>query len=400
MLFQYKAKSVGKGVVSGVQEAESKRRAARILRNEGLDLIELNEKVVGGGRRRKSRAKASNKELLIVLQQLTTLLKSGLSLEESVSSLGKSGQDSVIGNYFTGIAASLRKGESFSAALRGSKMDLPEYFYLLAEAGEMTGRLGDSLEDGVRQWTEEQKFTAELRGALTYPLLLIISGIVAVLIIFASVVPKFANLLDKEGADIPFLATAVLKTGTFVNQNFQMFGLAGVAFVFAGVYSWNNKNVRRSIYNLFSLLPFSRGLVLESAVYQWSAMLATLLGNRISLEKALELSQQCIIIDRLRTVMEQVVRGVRAGKTLSECLGKTDLISATGYDLVRVGEQSGKLPEMLRSMADILAESARNRTKQFLLLIEPLAIIVIGIITGVIMAGIILAITSVNDITL
>ncbi len=398
--FTYKALDFDSRIVSGLLEEETEKSAARVLRRQGLTVLTLKITRRDVSKQKRADRKPKKKEMLIVMQQLATLLKSGLSLEDSISSVADFNHNTFIANSFDSVRSSIRQGVSFSQAFRDCDLDLPLYFYPLLESGELTGHLATSLQDGVRQWKEEQKITTEMRYALTYPLILIVTGIVSVIMIFATVVPKFSNLLSKNNTDIPLLAKVVLGIGNFVNTYFLFFavGFAGLSVIV--VYLFKDKKNRNIIQNILAKFPLSKKLITESKLCQWSSMLSTLLGNGVGLDKALEFSEQCINIKTISAPMRQVIRGVRSGIALAESLREANLVNTTGYNLIRVGEQSGHLPDMLRSFANILAESNRNRTRQFLALIEPVAILLIGATVGLIMGGIMLAITSVNDIVM
>ncbi len=398
MQFTYRAIDQNSGIITGTLEEKNSKTAFRILRSQGLNILSLQETKARFSGRTKFNKKPSQKELLIVMRQLATLLRSGITLEDVTSSVADHHQNLYVAKRFDAIRSSLRQGSVFSKALQESGLDLPLYFYPLLESGEFTGKLAQSLHEGVLQWDEEQKVKSEMRQALTYPCILVVTGFVAVLLIFAIVVPKFSSLLAKGKAEVPMLATIVLGTGNFVNDHFLFFVIGLSSLVLIMLYVIKDQRRRLILQNVLARLPLLRLFLLEAALYQWSSMLSTLLSNKVSLDKALEFSQKCIGMEIFRSPMRQVERSVRSGSALSESLLKTNLISSTGYNLIRVGEQSGNLPEMLRSYADILSESNQNRTRRFLTLMEPIAILVIGATVGVIMAGIILAITSVNDI--
>ncbi len=398
--FTYKAIDTDNRIVTGVFDGENEKSAVRKLRKQGLNVLALNKTTKNISKQKKVNKKPSQKELLIVMHQLATLLKSGLTLEDATSSVADFNNNMFIAESFNSIRSSIRQGVSFSQSFRDCKIELPLYFYPLLESGELTGHLASSLRDGVRQWKEEQKITSEMRHALTYPFILILTGFISVMLIFATVVPKFSNLLAKGNADIPFLAVLVLGVGNFVNENFLFFAVGIGGAIVIGIYLAKDKKNRDYVQNILAQLPVTKDLLLETVLCQWASMLSTLLGNKVTLDKALEFSEQCININVISAPMRQVSRGVRGGNTLSESLRDANLVDTTGFNLIRVGEQSGNLADMLRSFADILSESSQNRTKQFLALIEPIAILAIGATVGVIMAGIILAITSVNDIAI
>ena len=125
--------------------------------------------------------------------------------------------------------------------------------------------------------------------------------------------------------------------------------------------------------------------------------MSAMLTSRVELMDALGLALRGIRISRRRSGLEQAAGDVRSGAALSDALERRDALTATGYNLVRVGEQSGQLAEMLRSLATLYEENSSRRMKRFLNLVEPLAILLIGGFLGTIMVGIILAITSINE---
>ncbi len=139
---------------------------------------------------------------------------------------------------------------------------------------------------------------------------------------------------------------------------------------------------------------------MEAETGRWAAMLGTLLENRVALLHALELARQGVQLPSLRARLDQVSKAVRGGIHLSQALHDNDAITPTGHNLVRAGERAGELPRLLKSLARLYEESGRVRMKRLLLLIEPAAILIIGGVIGVIITGVILAITSVNTISL
>ena len=155
---------------------------------------------------------------------------------------------------------------------------------------------------------------------------------------------------------------------------------------------------RAGWYQWLERLPVIGPWRVESETASWAKVLATLLANRVPLLDALDLAQTGVRSPSRRARLQEVARSVRAGMPLAESLEEQEALKASGYNLVRVGERSGELPAMLRTLATLCENAGRIRMKQFLTLLEPMAIMLIGGVIGVIMIGIILAITSANDI--
>ncbi|MDM8522822.1 type II secretion system F family protein [Desulfococcaceae bacterium HSG8] len=400
MNYRYKALNPDGGLVTGSIASDNPRSAARLLRRQGLNVVDVKseaETVTPGSSRVRQ---PGPRDVLMFMHQLCTLLESGISLEETAGSLAESAGHPFLTKAFSEMAAALRRGASFSEALNTSELNLPAYFYPLAEAGEHTGKMARAMRDGVMQWEYDIRTAAELRNALTYPVILIVSGILAVFLIFALVVPRFVKLLDRAQGEVPLLARFVLGMGSFVNEHLLLLGISAAALSVFMFYVFYNPDMRRHLRDFLARLPVLRHRMLESDIGRWAAMLATLLENRVGLLKSLELAQRYVTLTGLRSRLSNVSQSVRNGKSLAESLQDMGAITATGYNLIRVGERSGELPRMLRSLAALYTEMGRERIRRFLILLEPAAILIIGAVVGVIMAGIILAITSVNNISL
>ncbi len=402
MRYQYQALDGQQQEVSGVLDAANEREAARQLKRRDLILLQLKtDNRAPAAHSSNAQSKPKRRDILMILHELSTLLESGVSLIEAVESLAESSHHPFLTQQFASIATQLRHGTSFSAALKVSELQLPLYLTQLLEAGEMTGQVAQALRDGVQQMEYDAKIADEMRNAMIYPSILVISGIAAVILIFILVVPRFANILKSRGdADIPFLAEAVIGTGMFLNNNLLWVITAALGLLMLGVHLARQAELRARVQDEISRLPLIGEWLLEAETGRWSAMMGTLLENRVPLLRALELAQHSIKLPSLYAKLTQVSKAVRAGTPLSKALQDNDAMSVTGHNLIRAGERAGELPRMLKSLARLFEESGRVRMKRLLLLIEPAAILLIGGAIGVIITGVILAITSVNQVSI
>ncbi len=399
MRYKYQALDAQGQEVSGILTADSDREVIRQLQRRGLTILQVTTLAMTAQATGQFR-KPKPRDTLVVLHELTTLLESGVSLIEAVESLANSTHPPAIIQIFTKIALQLRQGTAFSAALRHSSIILPWYLHQLVESGELTGQLATALRDGVQQMEYELQISGEMRNAMIYPLILISSGIIAVITIFTVVVPRFAAILKDRMEDLPFLAKAVMGTGMFFNHYLEWIaaGLLVIAVILA--YLFSQAQWRNGFKDALARLPFIGSWLMEAETARWSATMSTLLGNRVSLLRSLELAEQSIQLPSLRARLAQVTKAVRTGTSLSQALQDHEALTPTGHNLIRAGERSGQVANMLRSLAKLLEDSGRLRMKRFLLLIEPLAILIIGAVIGIIITGVILAITSANNMSL
>ena len=394
MKYQYRAISDNGETQSGVVDVETERAAGRLLGQQGLTVLEISplQRQTEG---KPERAKAA--DILQVFDELVTLIGSGVALVDAVDSLAEAQTNADVGVALELMTSGLQQGKSLSEVLQESKLRLPEYFHQLAAAGELTGKLASSLSDGVEQMRSHQELMSETRNALIYPSVLVASGVLAVGLVFVIVVPKFSNLL-KEGVDLPFLASAVLRTGMFFNQHFLgILVVAALSFLFAASI-FRRPAVRSRLLDKMSSWPVIGSWLVESETGRWTAVLSALLGNGVPLMESLQLANHGVRIPSRQHKLNNAMQAVKEGETLSAALKAQDALLPTAYNILQVGEKAGELPAMLKSLANLYEKSGKNRMKRMLILIEPLAILIIGGAIGTIILGIILAITSASDI--
>ncbi len=395
--FNYETVDSGGQSSQGRVEAASRADVVRQLSRDGQTVVAVDEHRAPalGGLRRGPRAQ----DVTIAFNELATLLESGVALGDAVTAQGRGTHHPHLAAAFEAMARGLMRGQSYLEVLRESDLPLPDYVYQLVEAGEHSGRLAEALRGAVQQMEYDLRVASDIRGALAYPSILIVAGIAAVFIVFIFVVPQFSNLLE-SAEDLPFLAAAVLNTGAWFNANAGL--LAGIvaAVVAVGVALMRREGFRRRLTDAVATLPLVRGWFSEVDTAKWASVMGAMLASRVELMDALGLASRGVRISRRKELLDRAADDVRSGVALSAALEKQDALTPTGYNLIRVGEQSGRLAEMMRALAKLYEENSARRMRRVLTFIEPAAVLLIGGFLGTIMIGMILAITSVNKIVL
>lgn len=382
-------------VVKGRAKAASVNELVRGLNAEGHTVVEVKEPQAA--RPSPFRRRPGAQDQMTALHELATLLESGVSLGDAVQAQADGTRHPALAASFGAMARELMRGGSFLEALRAGRLSLPAYVYQLVEAGELNGQLAAALRQAVEQMQYDQRVAAEMRSALAYPAILIVSGCIAVLIVFVFVIPQFSGLLETP-KELPLLAEAVLRAGLWFDANGWLLATVLVIIALAIAALSRSEGARQQARDALSALPVLRDWFTEADTAKWASLMSAMLASRVGMMDALALAARSVRISRRRVTLEQATGDVRGGTSLSEALEKRRALTATGYNLLRVGEQSGQLAEMLRALATLCDENGRRRMKRFLTLIEPLAVVLVGGFLGVIMIGIILAITSVNDV--
>lgn len=402
--FDYEAVDNSGRALSGQVSAKSEKDALRTLQNRGLTPTSVAHNrpksesipLVALGRS----GTAKDQDRILLVKQLALLLNAGVPLIAAVDTLTSQSPHPTLTRPLEALARELRSGAVFSSSLEKAIPALPGYVFQLCAAGESIGELGPALSDAARQMEYDYRIKQDIKNALTYPAILVAAGLGAVIFIFLIVVPRFSAMLATSGGDLPFLSRLVLSTGVVMSDNKTTLLLGLLLLGLTSIWVGRQETVRDSFRQVMFRLPLVGGWLKEAELAKWSSMLGTLLNHGVDLIKALEFSRATISIRSLNSRMEQITKLVRGGRSLSYAMEEQDTFSDTALSLVQVGEESGELPQMLQSLATLYEESGRQRMKRFLIILEPAAIILIGIVIGGIVTAIMLAITSINQISL
>ncbi|MBT0585044.1 type II secretion system F family protein [Alteromonas oceanisediminis] len=384
----------------GVIMADNFRAAARQLESRNLKIISLDVVTPKASKAVSTRkTKISKDDVILIFYEIATMLRAGVSLKEAVEAQCESGHTDAVLNVFKSLLSQLKSGAAFSAAVRNTELKIPDYMFHLIESGEMTGQLAAAIEQGVEQMEYDVKIQSETKSALIYPTILVLSGVVAVGIMFLFVVPKFSSLLSSAD-DMPTLAWLVISSGVWVNNNKLGVLIGFVVIVIAISLVVTQERFKIPLLNFLSRSPVIGGWLNESDIAVWSKMLGILLESKVPMLEALSLAAKSSRIPWRKARLAQVKSGVKSGMALSAALKREDVVSPTTVNLVKVGEKSGDLSTTLASVSRLYDQASKKRMQTLLSLIEPIAILVIGVVIGVIIMGIILAITSANDIAI
>ena len=398
--FTYNALTSAGRAVGGQLAADHERAALRELKRRGLTPISL---AVAARAKRRSlswRKRANLEDHIRLANELAVMTEAGVSLSEAVEITSRSSVYDIFGDALAGFGRDLRRGASVPEAIRQNITTFPRYVYQLLEAGNETGMLAEALKDASLQMQFDDRVRKDIRNALVYPLFLVFMGLASVTFIFIFVVPRFATMLKGRMHLLPAFSRDIFLLGLFVRDNIMLILIVAILVVIGFVALWRRGGLPNRLRELALRVPVLGLFLIEAEAGRWSAMLATLLRNRIPLVQSLSLARDSLHLESLRNRLGQVERAVRSGSALAAALEDYRVFDETLVNLIRVGERSGRLAEMLRSAAMLAEQKGRDRIKRLMALLEPAAIVVIGGVIGVIVISMFTAITSINNVHL
>jgi len=359
------------------------------VRNGAVALLERLNRPVNWGRR----LRLSEQSLL--LTQLALLTRAGLPVDRSLDLLREQSVRSIQRELLAQAVARIRGGGSLASALEAIG-SFPGYVPGVVRAAETGGRLGDALKSLAARLETAASTRRQLVTALTYPAAVLVATMIALVLVLTTVVPQFEPIFAGEEAKLPALTQGVLALSRLANGHAAMF-LAGL--VAPPVLIWFTLRSAAGRALLERHRNYVPGLRLRDQYLaaQFTGILGTLLGNGVSVVAALPLVRGAIGSARWRHHLTVVEREVREGTKLSTALARGDLVPSTAVRLLEVGERSGKLADTCVQASTIIAEAARARIDRIVALVNPIAIVALGGLVGMLVAGVMLGIFALGD---
>ena len=334
---------------------------------------------------------------LVFNQQFLTLIRAGLPILGSIDLLAKRQKDPNFRAQLEDIAARVRTGESLSAAFE-AQGNAPVVYTTTLLAGERSGNLEEVLQRFLEFQRVSLTFRKKLRASLIYPVFLLIMIFALFVFLITFVVPRFADLYNQLGTQLPSLTLFLLALGQHAQHDGWWVAILLAAALY-GVYRWTKTESGASIVDRVRIaLPGLGSVWLKYQVGLFSRTLSTLLTGGLPLVPSLETAARSIESRQIARAVGTSVEGVREGKRLSQSLESTKVFPELSIEMVEVGESTGALPQMLNSVAEFFEEDVQTSLAAIMSLIEPAILIVMGVVVVIILIALYLPIFSLNGV--
>jgi type IV pilus assembly protein PilC len=302
--------------------------------------------------------------------------------------------NSVFKAVLTDVRDRVKSGEDLSEAFAAHGDLFPRLYPSSLKAGEKSGEL----EQVIRRFIRYMKLVLDARrrvvSALVYPAVLVCLSVGMIAIMAIYVVPKFMSFFSELGTDLPFLTQVVLSISTFASQNWPII-LVALVVGGLGLRSWGNTETGRLTLDRMKLrLPFMGPVLHRFAMSEFCRSLGTLLAGGIPLVPAFEIATQSVGNAYVRSKVEPTVQLVREGKPFYSALEESEIFTDMSIDMIKVGEATGSLDEMLNSVSDFLDEQIETRMQRLLSLVEPIMLVFMGLIIAILLISIYLPMYS------
>lgn len=380
MHFKVKALRRPEGVVEAIIEAPTAADAERQAEAQGLRVISVARAgglpALGGGRR-------SRFPLLLFSQELNTLLRAGLSLVDAIESLAEKEENAASRRLLQDITRQLYEGKSFSQALAPFPSVFPELYVALIQSSEKTGELADALTRFVAYRNQVEGVRKKIVSASIYPAVLLIVGGGVLLFLLGYVVPRFSQVYEDMGNNLPWLSQVLLVWGKFI-QAHQLSMLAALAATVVGLALAARTRTFKVLLGLVvESIPTVRSRLFLFQLSRFYRSLGMLLRGGIPILTGMAMVRG-LLATAIRPKLDAVANQVREGLSLSAAMEANQLTTSVAMRMLRAGEKSGNLGEMLERTADFYDEELARWVDWFVKLFEPILMAVIGVVIGVV----------------
>jgi len=400
--YSYKATTKEGDIITGTIEASNERIAVDRIQEMGYFPLMVSKAI-----ERKDiiynfisslKGRIGEKDVMSFTYQLGVLLEAGFTLDKALSILSELTEKRALRELIRDIISEVRGGRSFSEALSRFPAVFPSFYVNMVRAAEAGGFLEETMSRMATYLENTRALKEDIRSALIYPSILTVVGGSAVIILLTFVVPKFTKIFTDMGEALP-IPTAILLTisnGLIKYWWMILLFLAGILFTIRSYLK--SESGRRTWDKLRFRLPVFGKLYKEAAVSRFARTLGTLLGSGVPLLNALQIVKGTLGSEKIAELISSVREAVRRGRGISEPLRNSDVFPPIAVHMITVGEESGRLDEMLIKIAERFDIEVRTTVKRLLSLLEPALILFMGVMVGFIVIAMLMAIFSINEL--
>ena len=381
--------------IKGYFDAFSKIDVQSFLLGEGLAVYSIRtSKLIQllYGRMGANRTKIKNKDLIFLLTQLSTYIKSGITLVDSLNILIRQVQKKSYKTILRDVTYDLTVGESFSSALEKRGVAFPKLLINMIKASELTGELPEALDDMVNYYTEVEEARKEMISALTYPTIVFIFTLAVVTFVMMYVVPKFVDIYNTmDSSAIPKFTLIVINVSHFLEDNILWLILGLIVAILIIVYLYKNVRVIRTLMQwLFMHIPVIKEVIIYNEVTMFSKTFASLLSHNVYITDSMDILNRVTNNEIYKMMILDTVANLARGDKISAAFKDQWAFPVPAYEMIVTGEKTGQLAEMMTRVSNYYQSLHKNTVTRIKSLVEPFLIIFLTFAVGAILLAVII----------
>ncbi len=393
MLFQYVARNKAGETIKGQIEAEDSKRALHVLRDMELFVLTLKRGRIQTSMRLFKR-RASVKDLSLFCSQLSTMLKAGVPIIKTLSTVGEQTQNRVLKETISSMAKDLENGNTLSESVRKYDDVFPQVFQSLIEAGETGGVLDKVLERLANYFEGERELREKIKSAMTYPLFIGAFAIVAVIFMLTFMVPNFVAMFEEMGVGdkLPLITQILIGVSNFIQSNLILIGILTIVVILSSRIILQRPDIKIWWDYKKTQFPIFGKLIRKVAVARFCRTMSLLTASSVGIVTSLQLVSKAVSNDNFGEEILDVLLGIQEGGTLAKEFKDSKFVDKLTLQMLSVGEETGNIEEMLEKIGVYHEQDVKYTTERLASLVEPIMIILVAVMIAFILAAVMLPI--------
>lgn len=386
-VFNYKVVDKNGKNKKGTIEAPNRDGAEKKLKADGYAITSLTEQnsPFSGGLIKK---KVKSKDLAVFCKQFSAVIRAGVTIISALELMGDQIENKTLQRAVMDAKTYVEKGGTLADALRVNSEVFPPIMINMVAAGELSGNLEICLDRLTEHFEKDNALSAKIKGAMTYPIVVFIVMIIVVIVVMVMVIPNFSSMFAEMGTQLPLATRIMVAASNFIIHKWWLLIII-VAAIVVGCKAFKRSSVGEQLFaNMAIKMPIFGNLTIKSACSRFARTMSTLMASGISMIDAVEqvakMMDNKIIRDGLLDAKTQVAKGIPLSKPLKDMEMLPPMLSA----MTKIGEETGDIEEMLSKVADYYDEEVEEATNKLTAAMEPLIMVVLACIVGMIVAAV------------
>ena len=389
--FKYKAKDSNGKVIDSFFDAESKVDVESFLLNKNYQIISIEEdKISTKLGLVSSTKKMSTKDLTFFLTQLSTYVKSGIPLLDSMEILSRQVKNTGTKNLYQKIVFELNRGTPFSKCLEKQGKTFPKMLINMLKTSEMTGDLTGVLDDMAAYYKRQDSNRKQIINAMTYPSVLLIFAIAVLTFVITYVVPSFTSMYESVGSTLPGITVAVMNVSNFVTSNWYYILLVIVLIVllFTILYK-TSKGFKYAVQYVILHIPVVKDIVKYNQLVTFTSTFSALIKHDVFITDSMDILSKITENEIYKEIINSAIANLSKGNGVSVAFKGHWAFPDTAYEMLYTGEKTGKLGEMMEHVSTFYQEEQTNIITRLKSLIEPVMIVMLAVLVGIILLAVV-----------
>ena len=391
--FKYKVKEADGKIIESFFDAENKVDVESFLLNKGYQIIEITEDklsaslgLIGAS----TSKKMSSKDLNFFLTQLSTYVKSGIPLLDSMEILSRQSKKKNIAMLYRKIVFDLNRGVSFSDCLAKQGKVFPKMLINMLKTSEMTGDLTGVLDDMAAYYKRQDSNRKQIINAMTYPSVLMVFAVAVLTFVITYVVPSFTSMYESTGSSLPGITVAIINISNFITGNWYYIlgGIIAVVTLFTLIYK-SSTGFKYATQSFLMHIPVVKDIIKYNQLVTFTSTFSTLIKHDVFITDSMDILSKITENEVYKKIINNAIENLSKGNGVSVAFKGHWAFPETAYEMLLTGEKTGKLGEMMEHVSTYYQEEQTNIIARLKSLIEPVMIVLLAVIVGVILLAVV-----------